>query len=383
MMAVLALTLGVISLALSVLLTLGLMLSVIGLAPFFLGALAVFILITVGLVLTIMELFRRRGRGKVAPISALAVNVVALGAAIVAAVIIFGDNEPDYDDAMRQLVSKSGVGAVQRIGLGRPALLAMPEEYSQVPLEQRGSVPLVLSLHGYSSHYMAQDSYFGLSELMDSHHFALILPNGTRDEEGNRFWNATELCCGVSDSRPDDVAYLKGLVAEAAEHVNIERVFVVGMSNGAFMSYRLACEGMPELAGIVAVAGSSYSDPARCDSARPISVLHIHGTEDETIRIEGGSNPEIGEGSYPAAREVAERWARRAGCGLSATVTPQNLDIDERVGGSETRVIHYGASGCQDGLSVEFWEMEGSSHIPRLSDEFGQRIVDWLLEGPG
>ena len=107
---------------------------------------------------------------------------------------------------------------------------------------------------------MFQDSYFGLSPLVNSHNFALILPNGTRDEEGKRFWNATDLCCGATDSKPDDVAYLTGLVEEAAGRANIDRTFAAGLSNGAFMSYRLACESLPGLTAIVAVGGSSFSD---------------------------------------------------------------------------------------------------------------------------
>ena len=138
-----------------------------------------------------------------------------------------------------------------------------------------------------------------MSSLVNSRNFALILPNGTRDREGQRFWNATDLCCGRSDSKPDDVAYLSGLVEEVGERVSIERIFAVGLSNGGFMSYRLACESLPGLTAIVVLGGSSFNDPTRCDSARPVSVLHVHGTGDTIIKFEGGMNPGLGEGSHP------------------------------------------------------------------------------------
>ena len=241
------------------------------------------------------------------PLTALTVNVVALGGVLI---IILGPGEPTFDEAMFQLMENSGV-AVQRItgaGVGvprrvsRPALIVLPSEYYSVPLDEQPSIPLVLGLHGYSSHYMDQDSYFGLSRLVNSHNFALVLANGTRDDLGNRFWNATDFCCGMADTRPDDVAYLTDLVEEAAEYVNIDSVFVTGMSNGGFMSYRLACESLPGLAGIVVVAGSSFSDETRCDSASPVSVLHVHGTADEVVSFEGGFNPDISKGNHPAAR---------------------------------------------------------------------------------
>ncbi len=319
-----------------------------------------------------------------------AVGVVALVVVAVAAVVVFvfGGGEPDFDDAMRQLVSKPGVGSVQRFGVDleplpldfdRYGLLAMPVGYSEGPLERRERLPLVLSLHGYGSHFMEQDAYFGLSDLMGEYDFALLLANGTRDDEGLRFWNATDVCCGIKESKPDDAGYLSALVEAAGEYVNVERVFVVGMSNGGFMAYRLACDGAPGLAGIVVVAGSSYSDEARCDSARPVSVLHVHGTEDDVVEISGGSNPEMGEGRYPDARFVVGRWATRAECRPVAELTLPMLDIDAGVEGAETWVFQYGADRCQGGVSVELWEMRGSGHVPELSGEFGRRVMEWML----
>ena len=71
----------------------------------------------------------------------LTLGVVALGAAVVAAVIVFmfGGGEPDFDEAMHQLVRKPGVGAAQRVTISQLVLpnpyglLAMPEDYTQGP----------------------------------------------------------------------------------------------------------------------------------------------------------------------------------------------------------------------------------------------------------
>ena len=391
-MAATALVLGLIAAALATALSLAFTLHLNWLLPFLVGAIfvavciALAVCIVLGLALSVLALVGRRGRTGVMPVVALAVNIVAFGAVIAVAIIVFSREEPTLDEAMLQLVSESDVVVqrissgvdVRRLGPSRPALLVLPSGYYQAPLDQRPRIPLVLSLHGYSSHHMDQDSYFGMSRLVNSYNFALVLPNGTRDDNGNRFWNATDFCCGITDPKPDNVAYLTSLVEEAADHVNIDRVFVTGMSNGGFMSYRLACESLPGLAGIVVVAGSSFSDEARCNSASPVSVLHIHGNADETIAIDGGSNPDIGRGNHPAAWDVISRWARRAGCDLSEAETLPNLDIDRAVGGSKTSVTRYG-SGCQDGLVVEFWEMDSSSHVPRLADDFGELVLGWLF----
>ena len=377
-MSVSGLTLGIIALALAVALALGFALAAIDVIPLLAGVLVAIVCIIAGLLLSALGLFRRQrsGMGMRMPISALAVNIAAFGAVAVVAVMLLDEyREPTYEEAAQEL-TEEGL-TVHAIGGDRPALLVLPSGYvPQTPL------PLVLSLHGYTSHYMFQDSYFGLSPLVKSYGFALILPNGTRDENGKRFWNATDLCCGVTDSKPDDVAYLTGLVEEAAERVSVDRVFAAGLSNGGFMSYRLACESLPGLAAIVVVAGSSFSDPTRCASAGPISILHVHGTGDDIVKIEGGSNPDLGEGTHPDARELARRWAERAGCDLSGAEKLPNLDIDARADGDETSVTRYG-SGCRGNLVVEFWEMESSPHVPRLTPDFGRRILAWLFDSSG
>ena len=311
-MSISGLTLGIIALVLMLVLALGSALAYLDLFSLFIGVIVVIVCIIAGLLLSALGLFRtmRRGMGIRISVSGLSVNIAAIGAVVAVAVtflVVYA--EPTYEEAAQDL-TEEGL-TVHTIGGDRPALLVLPSGYDpQTPL------PLVLSLHGFTSHYMSQDSYFGLSPLVNSHNFALILPNGTKDDGGKRFWNATDFCCGITDSKPDDVAYLTSLVEEAAGYANIDRILAAGMSNGASMSYCLACENLPGLTAIIAVAGSFYSDPARCASARPVSILHIHGADDSVIKIGGGSNPDIGEGTYPAVGELVGRWAERAGCDL-------------------------------------------------------------------
>ena len=370
-MSVYGLTLGIIAVVLTG--ALGIAMAYVDLFSLFLGIIVVIFCIVAGLFLSAVGLFRAKHMGMAIkmPVSALAANIVAIGSVVTVAVVFIVVNaEPSYEEAAKELIEEGLT--VHTIGGDRPALLVLPSGY-----DPQNPVPLVLSLHGYTSHYMFQDSYFGLSPLVNTYNFALILSNGTKDDEGDRYWNATDFCCGVTDSKPDDVVYLTGLIEEAAGSVNIDQIFSVGLSNGGFMSYRLACESLPGLTAIVSLGGTSYSDAAQCASGRPVNILHIHGTDDSVINIEGGTNPDISEGSYPGAMEVVRRWAQRAGCDLSSTENPPTLDIDSRTDDEETSVVRY-SSGCRDNLVFEFWEMESSPHVPRLTPDFGQRILDWL-----
>lgn len=259
------------------------------------------------------------------------------------------------------------------IGGDRPATLIRPTRY-----EAGTPLPLVIVLHGYGGRAAGIDRYFGISKRLDRDHFAVILPEGTTDRDGRRFWNATDFCCDFQGRDPDDVAYLNDLVEEAGDHVVVGGVYLVGLSNGAFMSYRMACESMPGLRGIVALAGTSFHDAKRCSGAGPVPILHIHGTADATIRYDGGSR-NGGRVRYPGARETVERWAARAGCATRAAETLRSLDIVAGIPGAETTPVRF-RTGCGAGITVELWTILRGPHVPAFnSNDIARRLTDWLF----
>ena len=258
------------------------------------------------------------------------------------------------------------------IGGSRQARLLLPAgTRATTPL------PLVINLHGFGSTGRQQDLYFGMSPRAAESGFALVIPDGTVGPEGRQFWNATDFCCDFGGSGVDDVAYLADLVREAEQFFTVSGVFLAGMSNGGFMAYRAACDGaVPGLAGVLVVAGSSWLDPARCAAPSPVSVLHLHGTADETIRFAGAA-PSGDRGGHPGAEEVTRRWAERAGCDLSRAESGPRLDLDFEVAGAETSVRRY-RRGCRGGRVVELWTLEGSAHVPDFGAGVGRHFADWI-----
>jgi len=100
--------------------------------------------------------------------------------------------------------------------------------------------PLVFCIHGLN-----QDAVMfcvtgaGMDTLSDQAGFVLVMPNGYQNS-----WNAGTCCGAASAERLDDVALFRAIFEEVKKHVNVDlnRVYVTGLSNGGFMSYRLACE---------------------------------------------------------------------------------------------------------------------------------------------
>lgn len=234
-------------------------------------------------------------------------------------------------------------------------------------------LPLVVLLHGYSASAIVQDAYWGLTGHARDNGYYVLLPDGTVDSSGNRFWNATPGCCNFGGLDVDDEGYLRDLVHEmkAVYPVDESRVYFVGHSNGGFMSHRMACAMADEVTAIVSLAGSSYLDESACGASEPVSVLQVHGDGDTTIEYDGA----IG---YPSAPEVVSRWAGRAGCDTTMPTELDPLDLETSLPGAETTVLRY-ETGCAEGIDAELWTIEGGSHIPSFDDSWPGHMTDWLF----
>lgn len=257
-----------------------------------------------------------------------------------------------------------------QFGGDRPVFLEVPTTY-----DHGTPTPLLMVLHGFGANAFTQLRYTKLDELVEEQGILLVAPDGTVDQNGKQFWNATDACCDGFDRNVDDVGYLSGLIAEISAVWNVDpaRVYLFGHSNGGFMSYRMACDRADEIAAIVSLAGATWSDPQMCDPSSDVSVLQIHGTNDQTILYDGAA-------TYPSAIVTTETWAGYDGCGTTRTQAGANLDLEVTLDGAETTV--QAVDGCPADVGVELWSIENGSHLPNVTDEFRTAIWEWLAAHP-
>ena len=259
----------------------------------------------------------------------------------------------------------------QTIDQGRgPVQLTVPQNYSG-----KNPTPLIVLLHGFRSNGSKQDSYLGFSDIANDNGFLFIAPTGSVNPEGKTFWNATPACCDFFGSNVDDVGYIKELIDAIKLEYNVDsnRVYLVGHSNGGFMSYQVAYNHPSIIAAVVSLAGASH-DEVRPAPAGKVHTLQIHGTRDLSIRFSGGFT--FGS-AYPGAVETVTTWAGYNGCSLVAE-EGQTLDLVANLTGNETTSEIYD-DGCKSGGSAELWTIEAGGHIPLLSNSFAQQVVDWLF----
>ncbi|MEO7093920.1 MAG: PHB depolymerase family esterase, partial [Polyangiales bacterium] len=136
-------------------------------------------------------------------------------------------------------------GGERPVDLKAPATLTAGKQY-----------PLVVVLHGYGASGFVQSAYFNTTMLPAMDAALVIAPDGTVDAGGKQFWNADAACCDFEGQKPDDVAYLGGLLDDVIDAWPVDRdqVFVLGHSNGGFMAYRMACERADVIAAIGSLA---------------------------------------------------------------------------------------------------------------------------------
>lgn len=226
------------------------------------------------------------------------------------------------------------------------------------------ATPLVLNLHGYTSNNLQQAFYGDFRPIADTANFILVHPNGTFDASNNRYWNV-----GFFASAVDDVGFLKALIDTLSATYNIDenRIYSTGMSNGGFMSYKLACE-TPRFAAIASVTGGMTTSVYNaCAPTKPIPVMEIHGTADGTVAY-GGSAINLHTDS------VVKYWVNWNHCAPSPTFT--NVPNTNLLDGATAE--HYVYNGGDNGTSVELYRIIGGGHTwPGASFNVGVTCMDF------
>jgi polyhydroxybutyrate depolymerase len=217
-----------------------------------------------------------------------------------------------------------------------------------------GAMPVVLNFHGGGGNGETAEIAYGLNRKAETHCFIAVHPNGTPSEAGSdgrlQYWNGGDaLSIKEIDQTADDVGFIRAVIADlSARHpVDRKRIFATGISNGAWMVQRLACEASDLVAAIAPVAGGLAV--STCAPPRPVPVIHFHGTADPGWPFEGGAACFTDTQRTPA-REVVAGWRARNGCGAD----PASSDS-------------HGAAQCDTwscaaGSEVRFCVIEGGGH---------------------
>jgi len=250
------------------------------------------------------------------------------------------------------------------VGGERPVTVNLPETLAS-------PAPLLILLHSASTSGAHQENYMKLGPVAKKNGIIYIAPDGMTNPEGKRFWNAAKSCCNRYKEEVDDVAYINSLIDEISKKTPVDpkRIYLIGHSNGAFMSFSFACK-TNKVAAIVAIAGAMDQSPD-CMPSTPVSLLNIHGTADKTIKVAGGS---MNDSAYTSAKSTVTRIALVNRCS-SPAITKK--DFEPTIKGPETTVFNY---SCESHTHLQYWKIANGSHSPKLPSDFAEQVISFLLK---
>ena len=238
-------------------------------------------------------------------------------------------------------------------GVERNYLQYIPSQF-----KNGDSINLVIGLHGYtgsaSGFEKETTGIFNLSA--EKYNFISIYPQGLYFHNGNdnsfiSSWNDMSASKGYGSkgeicsvdaiiypkypncknrnrctwtSCDDDLGFLKKIIDLTKDNYNINKVYVLGMSNGGMMAQALACEYPYLFAGVVNVVGMQHLGLS-CTPESPVNFILYGGKKDQVVPP---INIKSHDGYYYEPMEnTFNSWSKKFNCQKNRTIN--NNDFDE------------------------------------------------------
>jgi polyhydroxybutyrate depolymerase len=177
-----------------------------------------------------------------------------------------------------------------------------------IPLDAKGILPLIISLHGGFASPRGMFHLADFRPVADREKFLVVCP------ASKHFWHDGADLHGI-----DDVKFIDHLIDYMIKtyYADPNKIYITGISNGGFMTTRLACQLHHRIAAIAVVAatldvGEGY------DLTKPMPVMYIHGTTDPIVSYKGGKL--FGRRVF-SHDDVIKKWVAMDNCDPKPIVT--------------------------------------------------------------
>ncbi|MBO6012273.1 MAG: hypothetical protein J6P82_01990 [Bacteroidales bacterium] len=195
--------------------------------------------------------------------------------------------------------------------------------------------PLLIFCHGYGqdANWMQNTEFkndnVSMEAVCDTAKFVVVFPNGISNS-----WD-------ISGDR--DINFIKAIIDKMVTQYNIDRnrVYMGGFSMGGMLTYH-AMNKIPDLiAAFCPVSGYPMGGATANANVRPIPILHIHGTSDETCGFSG-------------VQPALNVWINHNGC-------PTTDKVVSNYNGFNGAKMHIWGPGT-NGVEVRLLELPNKGH---------------------
>ena len=283
--------------------------------------------------------------------------------------------------------------ALQHDGIEREYFVHIPEG----AIIGEDELPLVVGIHGYTSTATGFQAAHGLNRHADQHSYIVVYPQGSHfpvdDGDSGQFlitsWNdlaanlpetaAGPHCSAESARYPcppecgscsrcawtscyDDVGFIDRMLdaVQAEFPVDGDRIYLLGVSNGAMMTLRLGCELSGRFAATAPIIGQ-LAPGYDCGPTSDVPMLQLFGGKDETVRYDGTAGKDDGF-IYTSTATTAATWAGALACQRGPEAWQS--DVSEQAGlactaWSDCRVGGHEVVSCMDPEAGHWWPSQG------------------------
>ncbi len=241
-----------------------------------------------------------------------------------------------------------------------------------------GPRPLVLILHGHigtAANALGQGKtpspLSAWLNIADREKLLVVALQGLKGSDDHTGWHDCRLDA-TEDPTTDDVGFVERVVNNLVQsgRADPHRVYIMGMSNGGMMSYRLALEMHPTPAAIAAVSSSMASQTACGETPPKVSVLLINGTDDPIVPYGGGKVGLRGykTGTVIGAEATRDFWLHTDGL----ADVPGIAYSFPHLSSSDSTRARKTTYGPDSGPQVEMLTIQNGGHIePSLIYHYG------------
>ncbi|HZR27745.1 MAG TPA: PHB depolymerase family esterase [Terriglobales bacterium] len=234
--------------------------------------------------------------------------------------------------------------------------------YLVQPVHESGSHPVVVLLHGGTQTAEAVWTQTSLPTIGDRDKFIVVAPNAI-----GKHWNDGRGATigGGPPSSANDVGFLKQVISDVVANYNGDAtaIFMIGASNGGFMTMHFVCETGDLLRAAGNVISTLPADQQQaCPAKKPLPWISMNGTADPIVPFQGEAAGTVKNGQAQPALLSADAtfafWADRDHC--SGQV--QTIKIPHRNSQDQTSAELRTRANCTDGSTSVYYVLQGAGH---------------------
>ena len=266
-------------------------------------------------------------------------------------------SEPDVKDVSAESDSKSDEKITDNFSSKETLVITdtrsieaggLPREYRVYAPSTGPAESILVLLHGGGGAESPFPQEAEFQELADQESIIVALPKGYPFEDNEGEWQLN-----TQAGARHDIEFIEAMLTEITEEYvpATSQTYGIGYSLGSMFVYELACQLPDRFTALASFAGTMPVTPADCADTSPVSILHVHGTDDSIIPYADSWDwknwPQVGP--MRSIADLGSFWQEQFSCGTTAT--------EARTG--EEELIY---SDCAQGVEVRVLSLLGQGH---------------------